>query len=400
MGTTPSKERNTKSNASMYSTRVGIAPPLPASAISFFSSSTPIYSQCDDSAAPPPPPPPGAPNAPPPPPSVDGGNSSADDDIAKAAAMASAYTNPGPMEQATMDCRRLVMLDTYDGFRCDVNKQLSPYMVVVHSFWLGTNMLPDGRRRTYSWLAQVADPESLYMARVDPEKFSVDGRIHKAILGGLGMFKLQVGVSQEGQTDQTLAEIDFGAQTWTANLKYGSMGGGLVYGCNFYQAITPNLSMGGEGMYISANQNMASTYLLRYTMPAKSGDEDDVAAPKAPSGQPGANEKPSSTLCASFNPGQASLTLNYKRIVTPSRVTLGAELECNPFTLESNVILGGEFKLSRSKLQVSMDGNLVMKSVLESKLGKEPGQPSLTLTAELNHKEDLMRFGYGLTIDG
>ena len=409
MGTSSSKESYSEAASLLYSKRAGITQaPSSNSSISFLSSHLPNYSQCDDSGAPPPPPPPGAPNAPPPPPSVDGdnssgGESSGDDDIARAAAMASAYTNPGPMEQATMDCKRLVALDTYDGFRCDVNKQLSPYMAVVHSFWLGTTMLQDGRKRTYTWLTQVADPESLYMARVDPERMSVDGRIHKAILGGLGMFKIQVGVSPEGQTDQTLAEIDFGAQTWTANLKYGSMGGGLVYGCNFYQAITPNLSMGGEGMYISANQNMVSNYLVRYTIPANSGDDDDVASTKAPAGPPGAPaalEKPSSTLCASFNPASASLTLNYKRIVTPNRVTLGAELECNPFSFESNAIVGGEFKLSRSKLQVSVDGNLVMKSTLESKLGKEPGQPSLTLTAELNHFDDIMRFGYGLSIDG
>ena len=226
MGTSSSKESYSEAASLLYSKRAGITQaPSSNSSISFLSSHSPNYSQCDDSGAPPPPPPPGAPNAPPPPPSVDGdtssgGESSGDDDIARAAAMASAYTNPGPMEQATMDCKRLVALDTYDGFRCDVNKQLSPYMAVVHSFWLGTTMLQDGRKRTYTWLTQVADPESLYMARVDPERMSVDGRIHKAILGGLGMFKIQVGVSPEGQTDQTLAEIDVGAQTWTANVKY------------------------------------------------------------------------------------------------------------------------------------------------------------------------------------
>jgi mitochondrial import receptor subunit TOM40 len=360
---------------------------VPRSSVSFFSNTT----QCDD-AAPPPPPPlgsnePSSQSLP-----IDVSESTeAGDAIAQAAATASAYSNPGPYEQASSDAKRLVMLDTHDGFRCDINKQLSPYLAVVHSFWLGTNMLPDGRKRTYTWLAQVADENSLYMARCDPERLSCDGRIHRSILGGLAMCKIQLGLSPEGQGDQALAECDLSGHTWTANLKYGSMAGALMYGGNFYQAITPNLSMGGEGMYIGANQNLVSNYLLRYKIPAKG---DDVPETKKRN-----SEVPNSTIIASYGATQG-LTLNYKRVVTPSRVTMGAELSCNPMTLESAVILGAEFQWSRSKLQVAVDGTMKMQSILEARLGKEPGQPRLTLTADLDHFKDEMRFGYGLSIDG
>jgi mitochondrial import receptor subunit TOM40 len=310
--------------------------------------------------------------------------------------MASAYKNPGPYEQASQDAKRLVMLDCHDGFRCDINKQLSPYMAVVHSFWLGTSMLQD-RNKTYTWLTQVADESSLYMARVDPERQSVDGRIHKTLLGGLALIKLQVGLSPEGQNDQCMAEVDLSGITWTANLKYGSAIGGLLYGCNFYQAITPNLSMGGEGMYVAANQNLASNYVLKYSMPAPAGDDEEEAFSTSKTQNGG--EQPSSTIIASFNTTGA-LTLNYKRVITPYRVTLGAELTCNPMTAESAVILGAEFKWTRSKLAVTLDGNAKMQSLLETKLGKEPGQPSLHFSADLDHLKDEMRFGYGLSIDG
>lgn len=321
-----------------------------------------------------------------------------EDSIAKAAASASAYTNPGPFEQAGQDVKGLVMLDTHDGFRCNINKQLSPYMAVVHSFWLGTNMIPDGRKKTYTWLTQVADESSYYLARVDPERRSVDGRMQRAILGGLAMGKLQINVSPEGQADQCLAEMDLSGQTWTANLKYGSMMGGMAYGCNFYQAITPRFSMGGEGLYLGANQVMITNYLMKYSMPA-TGEDVEVTKKNGPPGQP-TPEPPSSTFVASYNTGQSMLNVNYKRVVTPNRVTLGAELSCNPMSLESQVVLGAEFKWSRSKLQVAIDGTAKMQSVLETKLGKEPGQPTLSLSAELDHLKDEMRFGYGLNIDG
>ena len=94
------------------------------------------------------------------------------------------------------------------------------------------------------------------------------------------------------------------------------------------------------------------------------------------------------------------MSLNYKRIVTPGRVTLGAELAANPYTLDSTVMLGAEFQWSRSKLQIAIDGSGKMQSLLESKLGKEPGQPKLQLSAELDHAKDEMKFGYGLSMDG
>lgn len=375
---------------------------------------SPQKTQCDDSTnaagAPPAPPPLLPPDAagggsdaasapPPPPPSADG------DSIARAAESASSYINPGPYEQAAMDGKRLVQLDTFDGFRCDINKQVSPYMAVVHSFWLGTSMIPDGRKSTYTFLTQVADEQGLLMARVDPGRGSVDGRIQRALFGGLAMGKLQVGVSTEGQGDQMLAEMDLGGQTWTGNLKYGSMGGGLVYGCNYYQAITPKLSMGGEGMYISANQNMVSNYTLKYTMPAKTGEEDAlVGASKAPNaaaaGPPGMDTSGSSTFCVNYNSGQAALALNYKRVVTPNRVTLGAELQCSPMTLDSQVLLGAEFRLQRSKFACCIDGTGRMQSTLEAKLGMAVGSPSLNFSADVDHVKEEMRFGYGINIDG
>ena len=266
-------------------------------------------------------------------------------------------------------------------------------------------MLPDGRKRTYTWLAQVADESSMVFARIDPSQSSVDGRIHKSLLGGMAVAKLQLGLSAEGQADQCLVDVDLNGMSWSGNLKYGTMGGGPVYGCAFHQGITSRWSMGGEGMYVAANGNMMSNYLMKYSFNASgeggnknndtnSGSSDTPAPPSAP---------PSSTVCVQFAPSGPSpmpLTLNYKRIVTPKRVTLGAELSCDPMTLQSHCALGAEFKFHRSKLQVVVDGNAKMQSVFETSLGKEPGQPRLSLTAELDHMKDEMKFGYGLAIDG
>lgn len=359
-------------------------PPPPASSLSSASSS--------GSA------PPAAVVAPPPPPTTTTTTAAlpeqpADDDIARAASLVSSCPNPGPLEAATWDVRRLTSLDTYDGARIDVSKQLSPYFSVVHAFHLGTSMLPDARNSSYGFTAQMNDEEGFMMARVDPERGTVDGRIHRSLLGGLAMVKLQVGTSTEGSSDQLLGEIDLGAMTWTANLKYGSMGGGNVFGCNYYQAVSPRLALGAEGMYIGANGNMLSSYTAKLSLPnaAEDGGDGDGPAP-APGGGP------PSYLAATYNAGQGALSVNYKRSVTPSRVNVGVSLECSPVTLESQFVVGAEFNLTRSKMNVCVDGTGRVQSVLEAKLGREPGSPSLNFAAELDHGKGLMRFGYGLNI--
>jgi mitochondrial import receptor subunit TOM40 len=225
------------------------------------------------------------------------------------------------------------------------------------------------------------------MARVDPERGSVDGRIHRALMGGAAMAKVQLAVSAEGQNDQILADVDFGGQTWTGNIKYGSMGGGLICGMNYFQSITPNFAIGGEGMYVGANQNLLSSYTVRYSKGAMHAEEEKISM-----------DTPS-TLVANYNSGHGMLTMNYKRVVTPNRVTLGAQLECSPFSLESQVSVGAEFKLTRSRMQVCVDGTGKIQSTLESKLGAAPGSPTLNFSAEVDHAKDVMRFGYGLNIE-
>lgn len=386
MGTTHSRvESGSLPNVRRNPHQRGAVSPALASFLSVASLRT--ATRCDDAAPPPPPP----------------LSSEALDSISAAAGSVSAYANPGPFEAATMDAKRLVMLDTYEGFRCEINKQVSPYMAAIHSFLLGTN-LPDGRKSTYMFMTQVADEHGLLLSRVDPARRSVDARIHKPLFGGLATAKLQASVSPEGQGDQMLCELDFGGFTWTGNLKYGSMGGGMVYGANYYQAITPKLAMGGEGMYISANQNLLGNYLLKYTMPAKTGDEGTLAplsrAPQLPPGTPQPETSGSSTICAAYNSGQGSVTLNYKRVVTPNRVTLGAELQFSPLSLDSQLLVGAEFKLQRSKISLCLDGSMRLQSLVEAKIGVAPGSPTLNFSADMDHFQDVMRFGYGINIEG
>jgi hypothetical protein len=66
--------------------------------------------------------------SPTPPPTPDA--AAASDSIATAARAVSGFSNPGPYEQAINDVKRIVMVDTFEGFRCDISKQVVRKCVV------------------------------------------------------------------------------------------------------------------------------------------------------------------------------------------------------------------------------------------------------------------------------
>jgi mitochondrial import receptor subunit TOM40 len=172
---------------------------------------------------------------PPPPPSPEEASIAA-----AAAAATTSLTNPGPYEHVTIDMKQPIAVDVFDGFRCDISKPVSPHMMVNHGFWLGTSMLDGGaRKHNYSCFAQVADERGFMFARVDPGRGSVDGRIQRAIFNGAAMAKIQLALSTEGQHDQAVAELDFGHQTWSGNIKYGSMGGTPCGVSHIYNPLHP-----------------------------------------------------------------------------------------------------------------------------------------------------------------
>lgn len=371
------------------------------------------YIRCD---APPPPPPPLDPKAPPPPPppssesSSSTSSSSPQSNNDESIIPPITVPNPGPYESAIMPCKAITALNTHDGFRMEIQKQLSPFMVVMHNFHLGTSF-PDGSNKSYNFLTQVADESGVVMSTFDPFKRDVSGRVIRSVLGGVGTAKLQASVSPDGSNDTLLAELDLGALTWTGNLKYGSMGGGGVFGMNYYQSITDRLAMGGEGMYVAANGNLMNSYTLKYELPAPDGpgegddniqDERSEAIRKAAEGASGNSATTSSGggnswFLAQLNPGHGMLNLYYRRIVTPNRVTLASELTVTP-TFESQLTFGAEFKLQRSKVGLAVDGTGKIQSVIETKLGMAPGSPTLSLNAEIDHGKDSMKFGYGLNV--
>jgi len=91
--------------------------------------------------------------------------------------------------------------------------------------------------------------------------------------------------------------------------------------------------------------------------------------------------------------------VNYKKIVTPGRVSLGSELMFEPSSKDSNVTLGAEFNLTQSKIATCVDGKGKVQSTLSTQLGKG-GALNLLFSAEVDWPQDAFKFGYGVQIGG
>jgi len=88
------------------------------------------------------------------------------------------------------------------------------------------------------------------------------------------------------------------------------------------------------------------------------------------------------------------LKVMYHRRVNPNRVHLTSELVVD----ESNntqATIGAEYILKQSKVQMSIDNSLLLKSTLESQV--LPGI-SMQFSAEMAQAKDHYRFGYSIAI--
>mmetsp|Transcript_9086 Transcript_9086/g.18171 ORF Transcript_9086/g.18171 Transcript_9086/m.18171 type:complete len:339 (+) Transcript_9086:138-1154(+) len=333
-------------------------------------------SRCD--APPAPPPLPSTNSPPPPPPDADEKGEAAaekNDSISEAISSVSAYSNPGPWEAFNSECKRVVFLDTFDGAKVDLSKQLSPFLLINHNWMLGTTAVPDPMKNFYSFTTQVmVDEQTAVIGRIDAGG-TVEARVHR---GWLQSEDLQVATKvvavatpEFNENNQMVMDVDVGGRTWSGQVKMGSLHGGNILGLSYVQSITPSLTIGGDALHLGSQGASIGSYGVRYA------GTDWIG-------------------CGQWSGLQQAMMINYKRTVTPNRVTLGAELQIAP-TFDTAVSFGGEFNLKQSKFSTVVDGGGGIKSVLEARLGPAA---TLVFSGEVDHGKDVYKFGYGLTIGG
>jgi len=210
----------------------------------------------------------------------------------------------------------------------------------------------------------------------------MEGRLFKLIsaFGGKNNLttKLHCVATPQGGTegDMLTVESEYAGSTFSVTSKYGSAYGGSLFDFSYAQAITPNFVVAGSGMWVGAQKQTSNQFYMRYA--------------------PLTSDWSTSLTWVGL---QNLAFLHYKKIVTPSRVTLGAELMFSPTTLDSQCTLGAEFNLTQSTVKTAVDGGGKVQTTVSTQLARGGGA-NMLFSAEVDWMKDSFKFGYGLQIGG
>ncbi|GBG25335.1 Mitochondrial import receptor subunit TOM40-like [Hondaea fermentalgiana] len=278
-------------------------------------------------------------------------------------AAASKRENPGAFDKADAEIKRVLNPDLWDGCRVIVNKPLSQRFQSSHEFWLGSNMLKTGNSYHFGVHCSPSDATML-MARVDPAG-QVDAQWHQNI-NPMVTTRLIASLGSDPSRGVVQAECEVKGADFTGTIKTSQ---GPYLGFSYFQAVTKNLAMGGEGFY---HHSQGMSHVLAR---AKYQDENQAAT---------------ATL-TTLN----TVSANYLRKVN-QRVNLAAEIEVNLANRDSIANVGWEFALRQSRVSgtFALDGSIVAAQVLQM---IDP-TVSLFFNAILDHSKDTHRFGYGIQI--
>lgn len=272
--------------------------------------------------------------------------------------------NPGLYEHIQNDVKRVLSVDVFDGFRFEMHKPLGHKLSISHTLWLGSQMIPDGFYQfgVNSVVGDdLTDPATILLGRMTPDG-RLDARWHQKVSDQLSL-RLQSQLAPEPNPTQVTCDVDFRGQDCTGNLKYTN---GPLFGVSYLQAVTNQLSLGGEGYYHHAHQKSILSYCGRYQT------ED------------------STSLLTYGSVG--TLQLHYMRRLS-DRVRLASEFFYNSNSGESKAQAGAEFTLRQSRFVTNVDESGKIMSSLETKV-----TPMVTflLSAEALHSKGDFKFGYGL----
>ncbi|CAN0130200.1 unnamed protein product [Ascophyllum nodosum] len=192
---------------------------------------------------------------------------------------------------------------------------------------------------------------------------SMDANFSLGLPGLLGKLSIH-----QGKNDLVQGTALYMGETWAAQVSGGS---GPV-DVSYNQAVTEQLSVGGQGQFSASQQAVGLLYGFKYNTPG--------------------------WACLGRYIGGANvLTAQYVRRVVPGRVSLGAEYQAQ-LGAGSQMSVGAEFVLRQSKMSASLDCSGKVDSSLEVRLGTFPTLPmTLTMSSSLDHSEDKHTFGLALT---
>lgn len=249
-------------------------------------------------------------------------------------------------------------VNTYDGFRFVVQKQVNLNTVVSHFYWLGSQMTG---QPIYQYRLILPFDEKVISVATDMD-LNIESDVKYPLNENL---TLKSNIAITDQKKMIAGEMEYCDKNSASNLTV-THEGDYTLNLSRMQSITPALSLGAAAEYKPKGHSLSTAFLGLYD------HEENV-------------------LQAQWD---TSLKLLYLRRVNPNRVTLMTGLTvAEDGNTESSIAV--EYELKQSKITMGLDSNLTVKSSIETSIA--PGV-QLQICAEVAHLQAGYRFGYGIVM--
>lgn len=261
--------------------------------------------------------------------------------------------------------------DLFEGLRFDLTKPLNHNFALSHSIFMGNVDVPTANSQvvkmpvgTYEFGANlVTNGGQLALGRITNDG-RLTGRV-KVDLTESAALKSQFQIASERGMSQGMFDVDLKGRDWNGQLKWGTSN---FFGANYFQSVSPNLSLGGEVFYLAEQRRSGIGLAARHQT------ETSVA-----------------TLQAA-NTGLLSLTYTQR---VSDKVALATDFMFNTNSREATASFGYDYMLRQCRLRGRVDTEGKVGAFLEERIN---AGVNFILSAELDHARKDYKFGAGLSV--
>ncbi|GBF92469.1 mitochondrial translocase [Raphidocelis subcapitata] len=259
--------------------------------------------------------------------------------------------------------------DLFEGMRFEITRPLNQNFFLTHSLFMGNAETPHHDPRglplkasvgVYEFGANVIQDRWFALGRLSSDG-RMSGRFRREFSEWL-VGKIQIS-TQQGQA-QVMADLGIKGTDWNAEVKVGNPG---FYGMNYFQSITPNLSVGGELFYLTQQLKSGVGIAARHV-----GEKHIAVGQIANTGV---------------------VNLQYMHRVT-ERINMVSDLMWQLNSREATAAIGYDCMLRQSRVQGRIDTNGIVSCFITERFGPL----NFLLSAELDHAAKNYKFGFGFTL--
>ncbi|KAK9803219.1 hypothetical protein WJX73_005138 [Symbiochloris irregularis] len=307
--------------------------------------------------------------------------------FAQAQAAATGLAPPPPATQRLIDYKRLpspvryeelqkeaymsLKPELFEGLRFDFTKPLNQNFGISHNIFLGNVEVPAQSQSvvkvshgTYEFGANLISNQGNFMIG----RIQTDGRLMgraKYDINSMFSLKAQLSLS-EPEMSQGMIDIDAKGSDWNSQLKLGNQS---FYGLNYFQSVTPHLSMGGEMFWLGKQRKSGVGFAARWQ-----------------------NEFGHTATGQVASTGLANLTYLHK---VSDKICLASDFMWNWNMREATASFGYDYIFRQGRLRGRIDTDGKIGALLEERINVAV---TFSLSAEVDHVRKDYKFGFGLTL--